>query len=182
MPARKIDLDELARLHEAGWHRDELAAHFDVAPANITRARRSLGLPLDPPRRSPRACPPRKVDRDEFARLDAQGWTIPRLAAHFEVDPVTVCRIRKELGVARPVAVDQAALARAAELLADGASYAETRRTTGLDRETLRRHFPGQGWTQAEVNAWVSDTRRLHKTIRQDWRLRGQRAALRLSS
>lgn len=108
-----------------------------------------------------------KVDREEFAALDAQGWTIPRLAAHFEVNAATVSRIRRELGRTRPVQADPAALARAAELLDDGASYKEARRTTGLDLETLRRHFPGRGWTQAETNAWLSDTRRLHKALRQ---------------
>ena len=123
-----------------------------------------------------------KVDRQEFAALAADGWTNERLAAHFEVSACTVSRVRAELGLAKPCVADPAALARAEALLAEGASYKEARRTTGLDLETLRKHFPGQGWTQAEVNAWVSDTRRLHKTIRQDWRLRGQRAALRLSS
>lgn len=39
---------------------------------------------------------------------------------------------------------------RAAELFNDGASQTEVHRTTGLARETLRKYFPGQGWTQKE--------------------------------
>lgn len=38
----------------------------------------------------------------------------------------------------------------AAELFNDGASQTEVHRTTGLARETLRKYFPGQGWTQKE--------------------------------
>lgn len=35
----------------------------------------------------------------------------------------------------------------AAALFADGASQREVTRTTGIARETLRKHFPGQFWT-----------------------------------
>lgn len=38
-------------------------------------------------------------------------------------------------------------LAQAGQLLADGASQCEVQRTTGIARETLRKHFPKQGWT-----------------------------------
>jgi hypothetical protein len=38
-------------------------------------------------------------------------------------------------------------LEQARQLLADGASQREVQRTTGIARETLRKHFPGQGWT-----------------------------------
>lgn len=38
-------------------------------------------------------------------------------------------------------------LKQAADLLADGASQREVQRTTGIARETLRKHFPGAGWT-----------------------------------
>lgn len=48
----------------------------------------------------------------------------------------------------RPPSPDR--LAQAAELLRDGASQREVTRTTGIARETLRKHFPGQGWTFIE--------------------------------
>jgi hypothetical protein len=41
-------------------------------------------------------------------------------------------------------------LAKAGQLLRDGASQREVTRTTGIARETLRKHFPGQGWTFIE--------------------------------
>lgn len=41
-------------------------------------------------------------------------------------------------------------LNQAADLLNDGASQREVCRTTGLARETIRKYFPGRGWTYAE--------------------------------
>lgn len=41
-------------------------------------------------------------------------------------------------------------LDKAAQLYEDGASQREITRTTGLARETLRKHFPGKGWTFIE--------------------------------
>lgn len=41
-------------------------------------------------------------------------------------------------------------LNQAADLLNDGASQREVCRTTGLARETIRKHFPGRGWTYIE--------------------------------
>lgn len=41
-------------------------------------------------------------------------------------------------------------LTQARNLFDDGASQSEIQRTTGLSRETLRKHFPGQGWTYQE--------------------------------
>ena len=41
-------------------------------------------------------------------------------------------------------------LRRAADLLSDGASQREVQRTTGIARDTLRKYFPGKGWTYVE--------------------------------
>lgn len=50
-------------------------------------------------------------------------------------------------------------LAQAAELLRGGASQREVTRTTGLARETIRKHFPGQGWTYIEGGEFRALTR-----------------------
>lgn len=50
-------------------------------------------------------------------------------------------------------------LRRAAELLQGGASHREVTRTTGIARETLRKHFPGQGWTYKEGGDFRALTR-----------------------
>lgn len=41
-------------------------------------------------------------------------------------------------------------LKRAEDLLADGASQHETQRTTGISRTTLRKYFPGKGWSKKQ--------------------------------
>jgi len=51
-------------------------------------------------------------------------------------------------------------LHRAAQLLADGASQHETQRTTGISRTTLRKHFPGQGWTPKQGGDFAAMVRK----------------------
>ena len=51
-------------------------------------------------------------------------------------------------------------LAQAARLLEDGASQREVQRTTGLARETIRKHFPGKGWTFIEGGEFRALTRK----------------------
>lgn len=48
----------------------------------------------------------------------------------------------------RPPSPERIALA--GRLLEDGASQREVCRTTGISRMTLRKYFPGQGWTFVE--------------------------------
>ena len=55
-------------------------------------------------------------------------------------------------------------LQQAARLIADGASQREVQRTTGLARETIRKHFPGKGWTFVEGGRFRALTRN-EKTI-----------------
>lgn len=50
-------------------------------------------------------------------------------------------------------------LAQAARLFADGASQREVQRTTGIAYETLRKHFPGQGWTYRDGGNFRALTR-----------------------
>ena len=50
-------------------------------------------------------------------------------------------------------------LRQAARLLQGGASQREVTRTTGIARETLRKHFPGQGWTYREGGSFRALTR-----------------------
>lgn len=52
------------------------------------------------------------------------------------------------------------ALDRAGELLNGGASQREVTRTTGIARDTLRKHFPGKGWTFIEGGEFRALTRK----------------------
>ena len=55
--------------------------------------------------------------------------------------------------------VKQEELERAKALLQDGASQREVTRTTGIARETLRKYFPGKGWTHREGGDFRALTR-----------------------
>jgi len=100
-----------------------------------------------------------KVDREEFARLDGEGWSLTELAAHFGVAVTTASRVRKALGLSRPApALAPEKVARIEEALEDGWSFKEISRTLGVDMETLRRRWPGRAWTKAEA---IDYTRRL---------------------
>ena len=50
-------------------------------------------------------------------------------------------------------------LQQAARLITDGASQREVQRTTGIARETIRKHFPGKGWTFVEGGRFRALTR-----------------------
>lgn len=51
-------------------------------------------------------------------------------------------------------------LRQAEQLFADGASQHEVHRTTGINRGTLRKYFPGQRWTYRQAGEF----RQLTKT------------------
>ncbi|AYN59131.1 DNA binding protein [Arthrobacter phage Yang] len=93
-----------------------------------------------------------KVDRAEFARLDAT-MSLPELAAHFGVSERTASRVRRELGLNREHFLTQERLARIEAMLDDGWSFKEIHRTEGVDEETLRLHFPGRQWSKAQAVA-----------------------------
>jgi DNA invertase Pin-like site-specific DNA recombinase len=57
----------------------------------------------------------------------------------------------------RPPLTDR--LQKAADLFADGASQTEVHRTLGLSRDTLRKYFPGQGWTYRQGGDFRALTR-----------------------
>lgn len=50
-------------------------------------------------------------------------------------------------------------LQKAAELFADGTSQTEISRTLGMSRDTLRKYFPGQGWTYKQAGEFRALTR-----------------------
>ena len=47
----------------------------------------------------------------------------------------------------------------AEELLKDGASIKEASRSTGVDRSTLHKYFPGMGWTSRQAGEFRALTR-----------------------
>ena len=88
-----------------------------------------------------------KIDRAELTRLTADGWTVAQLAEHFDAHPTSISKLRTSLGISPKPAMTPERRARISQMLADGWAYREIQRTEGADMETLRKHFPGQGWT-----------------------------------
>lgn len=99
---------------------------------------------------------PSRVNKQEFLRLHHEGLSAPELAKRFDITDRHVTRLRKELGVAQPSPlatrrVDSEWLARAAQLLDDGAPVKEVAMTLGCTEATVNRHFPGRGWDPSTV-------------------------------
>lgn len=47
----------------------------------------------------------------------------------------------------------------------DGASYAEVSRTSGISKDTLRKYFPGYGWSPQQRGAWSRIVTRANERI-----------------
>jgi hypothetical protein len=114
--------------------------------------------------------PKPRVDRDEFTRLNAEGWTIPRLAAHFNISTTYVSRLRTRLGIIPPTRTDLTPerLARIEAMLDDGMPFNEIHRTEGANPETLKKYFPGRGWTIEQSNEYRAAIRQLAPQIRRN--------------
>jgi IS30 family transposase len=110
---------------------------------------------------------PRELAQDRRARvveLTRAGHSATQIADILSITKRTVTRIRSDEGVAQaaaaePLTADE--ITRAAALLDDGCSYYEVGRTLGRHDTTIRKHFPGRGWTRTQcgqltaLNRWM---------------------------
>lgn len=102
----------------------------------------------------------KKVDRDEFARLHNEGLTQKELAEYFGVNPATLWRIQRILGLESPARrMTPERQARIQLMLDDGWPWKEIERTEGANWDTMRRHFPGTAWTHTHAGHMVAATR-----------------------
>lgn len=95
----------------------------------------------------------KKIDYDEFRRLNDDGWTIAELAEHYQVNRRTVSRVRSQLGIAheylgRPMTDERKAVIQ--QMIDDCWSHEEIHRTEGADVSTLRKYWPGTAWTDQQ--------------------------------
>jgi len=111
-------------------------------------------------------------DIDALTELTLANHDPAVIADQLNVEVHTVRRRQVDLGLREPDArfrrTDDSVLARAEQMLREErASYSETARTVGVDVDTLRRHFPGLGWTADDFATMASilstpELRRLH--------------------
>lgn len=101
--------------------------------------------------------------RERVRILTAAGWTARHIAESLGVTDRTIVRDRRLLGVAQPgsTPMSNEELAAAARLLEDGCSYNDVSRTLGRHRHTLRKMFPGYGWTPSRAIAYRFEQARL---------------------
>lgn len=93
-----------------------------------------------------------------YLELLAAGHSVPQAAGKLGVTERTIHRIKAELGVRHgpppnPRKTPEE-LRQIEELLEDGCSYKETARTLRINEQTIRRNFPGRGWTPHEAGKY----------------------------
>lgn len=114
--------------------------------------------------------PAQRVDREEFAKLSDEGLTLTQLANHFGIHPRAVTRIRTQIGIKSPNLrkLTPERMAVIESMLEDGMPFQEIHRTEGVDMETLRKYFPGRGWTVEQSNEYRAAIRALAPKIRRN--------------
>ena len=107
-----------------------------------------------------------KIDRAELTRLTADGLTLNQLAEHFDAHPTSISRLRTRLGISPKPTMTPERKATIQAMFDDGWPAKEISRTEGADMETLRKHFPGQGWTPRQAQEHTSAIRPIFRKIR----------------
>jgi hypothetical protein len=109
----------------------------------------------------PRQCPSQYHERAqnrraEVVRLTALGFSAAQIAVWLGISARHVQRCRAAAGITQPCATPLTAdeIARAEQMLDDGASLKEVARTLGRCREAIERRFPGRAWTPTQVAEW----------------------------
>ena len=110
----------------------------------------------------------RESSLDRIVELTEQGLSTRQIADVLHITCRSVTRGRRRRGVsladpATPLTAEQIDHAR--QMLIDGASYAEVARTIGCNKETVRRRFPGRGWTREQSYDYLRTLRQLRVAL-----------------
>lgn len=94
----------------------------------------------------------------EVARMSRLHMTLAEIAEALRTSRRQIVKDRKALGLSKgaPIKMTQEELERAEALLDDGASLSEIARTLKLSERTIRRRFPGRGWTKEQTAEYTS--------------------------
>lgn len=132
-----------------GITQDQVAAAAGVSRKTVYVAWKAAGVKHD---RIPFRRPPLVSDQRVVA-LSLQGLSVAEIARLTGFHRRTIERARARAGIAGPTPTSMGSeeIARAEQMLADGASYREVARTIGVCWTTVRRHFPGRGWTPQQA-------------------------------
>lgn len=127
----------------------QIAEAAGVSRSTVRFAWRAAGVKHD---RIPFRRPPLVSDQRVVA-LSLQGLSVAEVARLTGFHRRTIERARARAGIAgpTPASMGPEEIERAEQMLADGASYREVARTIGVCWTTVRRHFPGRGWTPQQA-------------------------------
>jgi IS30 family transposase len=105
--------------------------------------------------------------RERVAQWTRAGVSIAEIAARLNITERSVQRYRRRAGVSLPAGERLTAdeLARAEQLLDDGCSGNEVARTIGRSDTTIRRHFPGRGWTPEQTYEHIAGVQRFRWSL-----------------
>ncbi len=150
-----LDKEKFSEMVRSGAHTREIAEQYRIHPTTVLKWARRLNLPLPAtPAANDSGGQRRVYDRDLFRELDAAGLSGSQIAERLGCSKRQVERIRDALGLKRgrphfkyPQSVRDEAL----RLLDDGASYHEVARTLDVRDTTIRKWFPGRGWTHSQA-------------------------------
>lgn len=95
--------------------------------------------------------------RETVIRMTRMGYTSEQIGDVLGISGRSVQRHRVAAGIAKtpPPRLTDEELTTARNLLEDGAPYGEVARTLKRDCFTIRKHFPGMGWTRGGTEGHI---------------------------
>lgn len=169
------DDPEIVRLTLEGKTRHQIAEEMGITPAIVDHSRKRTGVmshaPVEARGGRPRSYTPE--DEARVAELTRAGVPAKRIEQLTGVSASLVYKIRKERGYATPradkfLAPFEERLKQAREMLDDGASFAEVKRTAHVGRDVLRREFPGRSWTREQCVDFAVAVRQANRQMRKN--------------
>ena len=112
---------------------------------------------------------PAPIDYEKMATLQRRNLSAQQISEQLGCHTRTVTRWRARSGLSQPTSVNggrplSPERKRAVEeMINDGASFNDIIDTLHVTGETIRRHFPGRGWTPAQGSAKAHLTRALNR-------------------
>lgn len=105
--------------------------------------------------------------QEKLLRLHQEGLNASQMAAELGYSVKTIQRHRRRLGLTIPppptTRITPEWTARVQALLDDGVSIREAALTVGCNRETIGRHFKGQGWSYGEAGRFAMALRQVSR-------------------